>query len=111
MSHWAYLFGVPVSLIGAVAYMVLLFAAVLKLTTDSEKCCDPPQMARRRIDSRRIYWNRMSWIFSMHIAKYMIGAFCVWCRASAITMTVLFLISIIDVAAAMRIARRPAVDA
>jgi|SRR5579883_1761629 len=90
-SHWAYVLGVPVSLLGAIAYVVLLLASVLRLTTDSE------QLARRVnlfLLAASFLGTCYSW-YLQYIAKYLIEAFCIYCRGSAIIMTLIFATSLL----------------
>ena len=77
---------VPVALLGLAGYVLLLTLAMLRLSLDS-----------RRLGSRLLGLIGLvsaggagySW-YLQWVAHAEIGAFCVWCRASAIVMTLLF---------------------
>ena len=78
---------VPVALLGLLGYLVLLTLAMLRLGVESE-------VWDRRL--HRLTWllaaggTAYSW-YLQWVAHEKIGAFCPWCRASAVVMTVLFL--------------------
>ncbi len=80
---------VPVALLGLLGYVLLLSLAMLRLGTDNP-----------RLDSRLHGLIGLvsaggfgySW-FLQWVAHAEIGAFCPWCRASAIVMTLLFLVA------------------
>lgn len=92
-SSYSVLFGIPVSAFGAAAYMLILLAAVVKLTTDNQAT------ARRAAALIAVITTSgcgISWVYQW-IARYLIGAFCIWCRSSAVDMSVLFIVSVIEV--------------
>ena len=78
---------VPVALLGLLAYVLLLTLAMLRLGAESA-----------RLDRSLHQWIWLvsggglgySW-YLQWIAHAEIGAFCPWCRASAVIMTLLFL--------------------
>ncbi len=78
---------VPVALLGLLGYIFLLSIAMLRLGWENEA-------VQRRLHG--LTWlttatgTAYSW-YLQWIAHFEIGAYCPWCRASAITMTVLFL--------------------
>lgn len=78
---------VPVALLGLIGYVGLLTLAMLRLGSESDTW-------NRR--GHRLIWlaagggTAYSW-YLQWIAHAKIGAFCVWCRSSAIVMTLLFL--------------------
>lgn len=78
---------VPVALLGLLGYLLLLTVSMLRLGMESEAW-------NNRL--HRLTWllaaggTAYSW-YLQWIAHARIGAFCVWCRSSAIVMTVLFL--------------------
>jgi len=82
-----FLHHVPVALLGLIGYVLLLSLAMLRLGVDSP-----------RLDSRlyQLIWlvsaggAAYSW-YLQWVAHAEIGAFCLWCRASACVMTLLFL--------------------
>jgi uncharacterized membrane protein len=77
---------VPVALLGLIGYVLLLTLAMLRLGSDN---------ARWDCRLYRLLWlisaggTLYSW-YLQWIAHAEIGAFCLWCRSSAIVMTVLF---------------------
>ena len=91
-SHWSHLdlivfHHVPVALLGLIGYLVLLTLAMLRLGSESEAW-------DRRL--HRLIWlmaaggAAYSW-YLQWVAHFKIGAYCVWCRSSAFTMTFLLL--------------------
>lgn len=78
---------VPVALLGLLGYLLLLTVSMLRLGTES---------AITNFRLHRFFWlvtaggAAYSW-YLQWVAHYKIGAFCIWCRSSAIVMTVLFL--------------------
>jgi len=77
---------VPVALLGLLGYLFLLALAMLRLGSESES-------SNTRL--HRLFWlvtaggTAYSW-FLQWVAQDQIGAFCIWCRSSAIVMTALF---------------------
>ncbi|HEX5324754.1 MAG TPA: vitamin K epoxide reductase family protein [Capsulimonadaceae bacterium] len=90
-SHWAYISGVPVSLFGALTYIVLLFASVLRLTTDSESTASRVNIF---LLVASFCGTCYSW-YLQYIAAFRIGEFCIYCRVSAITMTLILITSVV----------------
>lgn len=93
-SRWSHLdlifwHQVPVALLGLLGYLLLLTVAMLRLGSESER-------TDRRL--HRLFWlmtlggTGYSW-YLQWIAHEKIGAYCVWCRSSAIVMTALFLLA------------------
>jgi len=78
---------VPVALLGLLGYLSLLALSMLRLASESET-----NITRLH----RLLWlitaggTAYSW-YLQWIAHYKIGAFCIYCRSSAIVMTILFL--------------------
>lgn len=78
---------VPVALLGLLGYVGLMTFAMLRFGSESE-------VWDRRL--HRLIWlltaggTAYSW-YLQWVAHARIGAFCVWCRSSAVVMTVLFL--------------------
>src|SRR5579884_3053278 len=106
-SHWAFInvlgHPVPVAYFGTLAYIVLLFASVLRLTTDSEALA-------RRVNITMVFATLAGTCYSwylQYVAKYMIGEYCPYCRVSAITMTLLFVVSLIGVFVSRASSARP----
>jgi len=104
-SPWAFItffsHQIPVSLCGALTYLVLLIASVLRLTGDSE-------LAARRLNGSMLVISFLGTCYSwylQYVAKFLIGEFCIYCRVSAFTMTLIFLASF--AAAVFYASRRP----
>jgi uncharacterized membrane protein len=91
-SHWSHIFGVPIALIGLVAYVFLLFASVLKVTSEPGKFSNILQWF---ILIPCFFGAVYSWYLQYVDAIY-IGPMCVYCRTSAIVMTLLLLISLTE---------------
>ena len=78
---------VPVALLGLIGYLALLTLAMLRLGAESET-------VDRRL--HRLIWlasaggTVYSW-YLQWIALTKIGAYCPWCRSSAVVMTLVFL--------------------
>lgn len=78
---------VPVALLGLLGYLLLLTLAMLRLGSETDAW------------DRRLH--RLTWLLAAGGAAYSwylqwvahakIGAFCLWCRSSAVVMTLLFL--------------------
>lgn len=97
---------VPVALLGLLGYVALLTLAMLRLGSDSA-------VWNRR--GHRLIWlatgggTAYSW-YLQWIAHEKIGAYCVWCRYSAIVMTLLFLTASWEWRAARRSGRETRSD-
>jgi uncharacterized membrane protein len=89
-SSYAYVFGIPVSLLGAITYIVLLFASVLRLTTDSETTAHRVNVF---LLAASLFGMCYSW-YLQYIAAFRIGEFCIYCRVSAITMSLFFVTTV-----------------
>lgn len=80
---------VPVALLGLLGYLLLLAISMLRLASESEA-----NLTRLH----RLLWlvsgggTAYSW-YLQWVAHYKIGAFCIYCRSSAILMTLLFLMA------------------
>jgi uncharacterized membrane protein len=95
-SHWSHVLGIPIALIGLAAYLVFLFASVLKLTSDSERL---KVLLFRIILLPSFFGTVFSW-YLQYVASVYIGAFCIYCRVSAFVMTFLFLSALIELSSA-----------
>ncbi len=93
---------VPVALLGLLGYLALLTLAMLRLGAESDA-------GDRRL--HRLIWlmaaggAAYSW-YLQWVAHFKIEAFCIWCRSSAVVMTVLFLTATWEWWAARRRTRR-----
>ncbi len=93
-SPWAHidigpLHDVPVALLGLLGYVLLLSLSMFRLASESGKI--------ERV-MHRLTWlvsaggTAYSW-YLQWVAHYKIGHFCIWCRTSAILMTLIFLLA------------------
>ena len=93
-SHVDLLFwhSVPVALLGLLAYLCLLALAMLRIGVEREAA---------NVRLHRLIWlasaggAAYSW-YLQWVAHYQIGAFCVWCRSSALVMTALFVTASVE---------------
>ena len=97
---------VPVALLGLLGYLFLLMLAMLRLGAERE-------VTQTRL--HHLFWlgtaggTAYSW-YLQWVAHTQIGAFCVWCRCSAIVMTLLFLTAVWEWLAERRSQGRPLVN-
>jgi uncharacterized membrane protein len=91
-SHWSHFGPFPVALFGLAAYILVLFSSVLKITSDSAKFAERLLLVILAIS---LCGTGYSW-YLQYVAKVFIGAFCIYCRVSAITMTCIFLTSLFE---------------
>jgi uncharacterized membrane protein len=89
-SHWSHIGPVPVALIGVAAYVFLLFASVLKLTSVPVSSFRLALLLLILIES--LVGTCFSW-YLQYVSAVFIGAFCIYCRTSAIIMSLIFLIT------------------
>ena len=90
-SRWSHLdlifvHHVPVAVLGLAGYVLLLSLAMLRLGTENPRLDSRLHTLIGVISGGGVLY---SW-YLQWIAHAEIGAFCIWCRASAIMMTVLF---------------------
>ena len=90
-SHWSHVdllafHHVPVALLGLAGYVLLLTLAMLRLGSENA-CLD--RRLHGLIALLSLGGAGYSW-FLQWIAHAEIGAFCIWCRSSAIVMSLLF---------------------
>lgn len=91
-SRWSHvdllvLHHVPVAILGLAGYILLLSLAMLRLGSDSPRLDSRLHALIGLVSGGGVLY---SW-YLQWVAHAEIGAFCIWCRASAITMTLLFL--------------------
>jgi uncharacterized membrane protein len=89
-SHWSRLGSLPVSLIGLAGYVLVLFASVIKLTAVDRILSDRLLAMMTVITALGTVY---SW-YLQYVAHVYIGAFCLYCRSSAIIMTVLLVLAL-----------------
>ncbi len=102
-SRWSHLdlmivHHVPVALLGLIGYVLLLSLAMLRLGTENAK------LSRRLLHLTLLIsagGAGYSW-FLQWIAHAEIGAFCIWCRSSAIVMTLFFCVAVAEWGAGRR---------
>ncbi len=90
-SRWAhvdliFLPHVPVALLGLLGYVLLLSAAMLRLGTDSDIWNRRLHLLIGLVSGGGVLY---SW-YLQWVAHADLGVFCIWCRSSAIVMTLLF---------------------
>ena len=83
---------VPVAILGLAGYVLLLSLAMLRLGTDNPRLDSRLHALIGVISGGGLLY---SW-YLQWIAHAEIGAFCIWCRTSAIVMTVLFGTAILE---------------
>ena len=105
-SRWAHIGPIPVSFLGAVGYAVLAFAAVIKLTADKENVVRGARVLILIMTTGGFIY---SW-YLQYVAHVYIGAFCIYCRSSALVMTALFLSVLTESALTARRASLPTVN-
>jgi uncharacterized membrane protein len=102
-SRWSHLdlivfHQVPVALLGLIGYVLLLSLAMLRLGSEDVRLDRRLHLLIGLISAGGAGY---SW-FLQWIAHADIGAFCIWCRSSAIVMTLLFCTAAAEWAAGRR---------
>ncbi|MFL5605853.1 MAG: vitamin K epoxide reductase family protein [Gemmatimonadaceae bacterium] len=90
-SRWATLFGFPVATWGVVFYVVALVVSLYGLT---DAMADS-----RRLSQALVVMTGTGVLFSVwltYLELFVIHAICMWCVVSAILVTILFVISVLD---------------
>ncbi len=90
-SRWShvdliFLHHVPVAILGLAGYVLLLSLAMLRFSTDNGRLDSRLHTLIGLISGGGVLY---SW-YLQWVAHAEIGAFCIWCRSSAIVMTILF---------------------
>ncbi len=90
-SRWSHidlvvLHHVPVAILGLTGYVLLLSLAMLRLGSDHPRLDSRLHTLIGLVSGGGVLY---SW-YLQWVAHAEIGAFCIWCRSSAIVMTVLF---------------------
>ncbi len=86
-SHWSHVAGIPIALIGLVGYAVLVLLSALKLYAETPSGANT---IRWVMLATALGASCYSW-YLQYVAAVYIGVMCIWCRASAITMTILLI--------------------
>jgi uncharacterized membrane protein len=102
-SHWAYFHGEPVALLGTCAYIALALMSVLKQYSERDSFASALSWLMLAVSAGGTVF---SWRLQ-YIAAVDIGAFCIYCRASAIVMTLIFLTTLVE---RVQIWRNPTVE-
>ena len=102
-SHWSHIGSIPVSLIGLAGYIFLLFVSVVKATADDQRLKFILLLLMLVVTFTGTCY---SW-YLQYVADVFIGAFCIYCRSSAIIMTLLFLCTAADQILQLRYSRSP----
>jgi uncharacterized membrane protein len=96
-SHWSHILilhhSIPIALVGAFAYAVILLTAALKLTSESERLS---RGLHKFLFLICAIGTIISW-YLQDVSAVDIGAFCIYCRVSAIIMTLIFISSVAEV--------------
>ncbi len=105
-SRWSHvdllvLHHVPVAILGLAGYVLLLSLAMLRLGSDSPRLDSRLHALIGFISGGGVLY---SW-YLQWVAHAEIGAFCIWCRSSAIVMTVLFGIAAVEWLAGRRLSQ------
>jgi len=91
LSRWATLFGLPVAVWGVVFYVAVLAVALAGL---SASLADSPRVSQLLVAMTGFGILFSAWLTWLEL--YVIHAICTWCVISAILVTILFVISILD---------------
>lgn len=90
-SVYGFWFGIPVSVFGVIGYLALLLTSVVGLRLSG----------RRRLRATNLQlalatfgFAASAWFTS--VEAFILGKWCQWCVASAIVMTIIFALSILD---------------
>lgn len=83
---------IPLAAAGVAGYVLLLTLAMAKAASETSKGVRTLSIALLAVSGIATAY---SW-YLQYVAKYIIGAFCVYCRASACIMTLIFIVSAID---------------
>jgi len=102
-SHWSHIGNVPITLLGLAAYISLLFASTLKPTVSSDSIARNLQAFILVVS---FFGTIYSW-YLQYVADVFIGAFCIYCRCSAIFLTLLLLTAIIERIGIIKAAKAP----
>ena len=90
-SHWSHIAGIPLSLIGFLAYSTLAVLAVSKLNSEGS-FTDKLRAVMLVLASGGVCY---SW-YLQYVSHVFIGVICPYCMTSAITMTLMFLSLVIE---------------
>jgi uncharacterized membrane protein len=90
-SRWAYVAGVPVAAFGVGGYLAILIAALVGLQERWEHSTTP---------ARWLLWlSGAGVLFTLYLKAleaFVIHAFCRWCIVSAVIISVIFLVSLVE---------------
>ena len=86
-SHWSHIGSVPVAVFGMIGYAVLAVLSICKLTSETPRAS---VFFGWSVLTIALIGTGYSW-FLQYVAAVDIEAFCVYCRTSAVIMTIIFL--------------------
>ena len=96
-SHYSAIAGIPVTFFGMLAYLILLIITLLR--GNVVKYYDTNiRLATYGISLTGFLYSG----YLTHIQIFVLGATCIWCLASTILITIIFIIAIHDIKAALR---------
>lgn len=92
-SHISFLFvhDLPVAAFGLFGYVLALTIALWRLTNADSR----PSLSHKSLLTLSFLGFSYSW-YLQYVAHFVIGAFCVWCFSSAVTMTLLFCATLLE---------------
>jgi len=97
-SSWSHLslFGlsIPVALLGLAGYVLILTIVMVRMGADDPRPARLALWAQSLIVAGGFAY---SW-YLQYIAHFVLGAFCIWCFSSACAMTLLCIVTTIDLA-------------
>lgn len=85
-------FSIPVALLGLVGYVLILSIVMVRMGAESPNTARLAHLAQTAIAGGGFTY---SW-YLQYVAHFIIGAFCVWCFTSACVMTLIFILTTID---------------
>mgnify|MGYP001566510994 CR=1 FL=1 len=85
-SPYSVLFGVPLSLLGVIFYLIIGFLALLYIDTKN--------ILVARLIPLATMLGFLSSAYFIYVQKFKIGAFCIYCIISAIVSTLLFILGV-----------------
>ena len=96
-SRWATLFGLPVALYGVVGYALILLAALAGLR--------PAAVQRRDVSYLLVALASLGFVFTLYLTYlelFVIHAVCRWCVGSAVIITMIWVVAVLEVGGGRR---------
>ena len=97
-SSYSHIGPIELSLVGALAYIAILLLAIIKATSVTRAMIEKPVWI---IAVLTTFGFLYSW-YLQYVAHFILHGFCINCRLSAIDMTILFCLSILEITLARR---------